>query len=192
MTDNSYDIRQSTLTDNPLNTDASTVWNKVQSMDSGFSKTLLSGSPAQQDTMARTTAGLMAQNLFLQRHGVDSEEFSGKVGISSGLSIGASGKTTPATLQKFIGRVIAFAPSADLQLRSSDAYREQIDKIASDYYKEIKGHQQMVNDGVWTKEMAADQLSLNLSHMTHEYTQKEKISDETRRGKDITGLKDNR
>lgn len=190
--DNTYDVRQSTLTDNPLKTDPSTVWNKAKSMDAGFANTLLSGSPAQQDTMARTVAGLMAQNLFLQRHGVDSEEFSGKVGVSSGLRFGSSGRSTPDSFKNFLGSAIAFAPSADLQLRSSDAYREQIDKIASDYYGEIKGHQQMVNDGIWTKEMAASQLSTNLSHMTHEYIQKEEVSNETKRGRDVTGLKDNR
>ncbi|KPK35855.1 MAG: hypothetical protein AMK70_04500 [Nitrospira bacterium SG8_35_1] len=184
----SSDISSVSMQDTPLQTDSNTVWNKIQSLDQGFSESLLSGSSAEQDTMARTVANSMAAQLFLSRHGIDGEELAGGMGFS----IGQGGIKSDKQMRGFLGSVMKAFPGASINLRASNGYREQIDKISKDYYDEIKGHQQMVSEGVWNKEEASDRLSRNLSFMTREYEQKEGTSNETKRGKDIIpGFRDN-
>ena len=178
--DSTFDISQNTLTDNPLNTEASTVWNKVQDMDKGFAKMLLSGSPAQQDTMARTVANSMAANLFFRKHGIDAEELGGNFSIGSG-SDGFSSKD----VRGLIGRAFSLAPSAKLNLRAANTYREEINKNSKDIYDEITGHQSMVKDGIWSPEQGANYLSNNLKQTLREYQSKEDTSDSTDRGKDM-------
>jgi hypothetical protein len=179
----SSDRSSVTMEDRPLNADASTIWNKVSSMDDGLSNRLLSGTNAEKDTMARTVANSMATQLFLSRHGIDAEEYAGNITFGSGNSgAGSSG---------LLGKILQVIPSGSLSLRASNGYREQLDKISKDYYDEIIGHQQMVDEGIWSQSDAADSLSKNLSLMTREYKQKEDTSNDIKRGKDIVpGLRD--
>jgi hypothetical protein len=179
----SSDRSSVTMEDRPLNADASTIWNKVSSMDDGLSNSLLLGTSAEKDTMARTVANSMATQLFLSRHGIDAEEYAGNITFGSGNSgAGSSG---------LLGKILQVIPSGSLSLRASNGYREQLDKISKDYYDEIRGHQQMVDEGIWSQSDAADSLLKNLSLMTREYKQKEDTSNDIKRGKDIVpGLRE--
>lgn len=181
-----------TIEDTPLKTDANTVWNKVQSMDSSFAETLLSGTRAEQDTMARDVSNMLATNLFLSRHGVDTEEHGGQIGIGSGASFTGKDIFSTQGIKNLIGRALSVNPNANLYMRATNSYREEIDKIAKDIYDEISGHQEMVRDKIWTREFAADQLSINIKATVREYKSKEKVSDDTRRGKDVLPFSDNR
>jgi hypothetical protein len=186
------DVSVEEMRDVPLQTDASTVWNKVQSMDSSFAKTLLSGTRAEQDTMARDVSNMLATNLFLSRHGVDTERFEANLGIGSGINWSGSEHLKNKSMVSIIGRALSISPNASLRLGASNSYREEIDKISKDLYDEITGHQELVNDNSWTIDQGAEQLSKNLKTTLREYVSKEDISDNTERGKDFLPFKDNR
>ncbi len=188
----SSDVSSVSMQDTPLQTDANTVWNKVQSMDQGFSESLLSGSRAEQDTMARNVSSMMANNLFLQSKGVDTESLNTQVGGSVGGRIGGGGRGNGDGIMGMIGKALSASPGADLSFRSAATYRQDIDKIAMDFKQEIEGHQQMVRSGHMTMNQASDSLARNLKATVREYTGLEDTSDDSRRGKDYTFMKDSR
>jgi hypothetical protein len=139
--------------------------------------------------MARDVSNMLATNLFLRKHGVDTDENTARLGVG----VGSSGELLSGEgITSFIGKILSIQPNAEVNFRSANAYREEINKIAKDFEEEITGHQKLVRDNTWTVEEGAKQLSLNLKQTIREYTNREDSLDSMRRGKDKLYITDNR